>query len=174
MFEGTLKNKMQRDKAIRLVLALLAAGPTGTFLPEKDIDLLLKADASYFEASKETKDPSGNMAIRLSGVGATAALALQASTPAAPAAPVAKPTFTIDKGIAIPVATRGARGVVYPFDTMEVSDSFFVAATEAKPTPAKSLASTVSSASKRYAPKKFTIRAVTENNVKGARIWREA
>lgn len=47
---------------------------------------------------------------------------------------------------------RGGRGgEIYPFASLEVGQSFFVPATEARPNPAKSLASTVSSAGNRYA-----------------------
>lgn len=58
-----------------------------------------------------------------------------------------KPTFTIDKGIPIPESVgRGRIGATkYPFDAMEVGDSFFIAEDH------KKLASTVSSANQRYA-----------------------
>lgn len=65
--------------------------------------------------------------------------------------------FTIVKGVEPPKPKRGGRsGMVYPFDSMEVGDSFFVPATNEKPNPAKSLASTVSSATARYAVKDGT------------------
>lgn len=107
--------------------------------------------------------------------------------------------FVLEADIAVPTIKRGGRGgEVYPFDAMTVGQSFFVAASEAKPNPAKSLASTVSSATARYAEekknaagevetktnkkgevvpvmvetRKFIVRSVEEKGVKGARIWR--
>lgn len=128
--------------------------------------------------------------------------------------------FVLEDNVAIPKSQRGGRrGEIYPFDKMAVGQSFFVAATAEKPEPAKSLASTVTSATARYAvgtgefhdvkvkvyqineagervrdangklivvgetterreimkeTRKFTIRAVEEKGVKGARIWRTA
>jgi len=108
-----------------------------------------------------------------------------------------KSKFVIDTGIPIPtISGRGGRaGVsIYPFDKMEVGNSFFV------PKAAKNLASTISSANARYAtpeldangqpvmrqdkkgndvPKtkmtrQFVVRSVTENGVSGSRIWRKA
>lgn len=109
--------------------------------------------------------------------------------------------FKIDTGVPVPAIKRtGAATSIYPFDALEVGQSFFVPATEDMPNPGKSLASTVSSASKRYATengtreitrknrttgeketvevptyhydRKFMVRSVEENGVKGARVWR--
>ena len=80
---------------------------------------------------------------------------------------------------------------MYPFDALNVRQSFFVPNTEDKPNAAKSLASTVSSATARYAEvvegqfktnkkgeqvpvtretRKFVVRSVEG----GARVWRTA
>src|ERR1044072_4568348 len=105
-------------------------------------------------------------------------------------APAAKQTFQIEDGIELaPVVGRGRGAETYPFDQLKVGQSFFVPNTPEKPNVAKSLASTVSSGSRRYAtesegetrvdrkgntvPKleysrKFVVRAVEG----GARIWR--
>lgn len=109
--------------------------------------------------------------------------------------------FSIDTGVPVPAIKRsGAATSIYPFDALEVGQSFFVPATDEMPNPGKSLASTVSSASKRYATetgtreltrknrttseietvtvptytyeRKFMVRTVEENGVKGARVWR--
>jgi len=117
------------------------------------------------------------------------------NTAAAPAA------FAVESGVPIPAIKRqGAATSIYPFDALEVGQSFFVPATDEMPNPGKSLASTVSSASKRYATengtrtinrknketgemepvevpaykydRKFMVRTVEENGVKGARVWR--
>lgn len=77
--------------------------------------------------------------------------------PADPPQAENKSTYTIIKGASLPPVTRrgSSSGVtVYPFDTMDVGDAFFVAATAERDNPAKSLASTVSSANMRYATEK--------------------
>lgn len=59
--------------------------------------------------------------------------------------------FAIDDGISLPQARGGKGGSVYPFDALAVNQSFFVPETADMPNPAKTLASTVSSATARYA-----------------------
>ncbi|AXC34281.1 hypothetical protein P7I17_gp27 [Escherichia phage Halfdan] len=121
-------------------------------------------------------------------------------TEGASAAPAVASNFAIVADVAMPGASRGGRSTeTYPFDKLEKGQSFFVAATEAKPNPAKSLASTVTSANERYAeeipaPKKspakgnvvpatrqireFAVRTVEDGapwgfpGVKGAGVWR--
>lgn len=114
------------------------------------------------------------------------------------AAPItASSGFVIETTIPMPsVSGRGRTGTMYPFDKMEPGHSFFVPNSENKPNAAKSLASTVSSATARYAvptadgatkvnksgeqvpvmveTRKFVVRSVEENGVKGARVWRTA
>lgn len=75
-----------------------------------------------------------------------------AATAAAPAGD--KPSFALVSGIAIPERKRGTigpRGETYPFGTMEVGQAFFIAATAEKPNPERSFASSVASATQRYA-----------------------
>lgn len=98
-------------------------------------------------------------------------------TDSAPAAS----SFAIEDNIALPSARGGKGGSVYPFEQLGVNQSFFVPATTERPNPAKSLASTVSSATKRYEgaepARKFTVRSVDETaqgRGKGARVWRTA
>lgn len=67
-------------------------------------------------------------------------------------ASAAASSFAIIDGAALPSAARGGRnGPVYPFDDLNVGQSFFVPATADKPEPAKSIASTATSAAKRFA-----------------------
>lgn len=70
-------------------------------------------------------------------------------------APSASP-YAIISNATLPASKRGNRGgggapKKYPFDTLEVGASFFVAATEKVPDPVKKLGSTVSSANMRFA-----------------------
>lgn len=156
------------------------------------------SDAGLVEFNDEIKD-GNKVAVRASDAG-VAAFGAQNPTgttnaPAGGVDPAA--SFKITKGIAMPAIKRRvgeATGSKYPFDAMEVGDSFHVAKTEAMPNPAKSLASSVTAANMRYAEKaegthktpkgndvpnyKYTrhyqIRAVdkTDPDGEGARIWR--
>lgn len=64
-------------------------------------------------------------------------------------------SFEIISGAALPPVTRGRGGAgapqKYPFDDMEVGQSFFVPSTAKVPNPLKSLGSTISQANLRYA-----------------------
>jgi hypothetical protein len=84
--------------------------------------------------------------------------------------------YRFDDGIPMPAPRRGGRGQnAYGFEHMTVGQSLFIPATGDDPNPSKRIASTVSSASKRLAPKQFMVRLVdetTEGRGKGARIWR--
>lgn len=91
------------------------------------------------------------------------------------------PAFELETGVALPTVRRGGRGAnIYPFDDMEVGHSFHVPVSEDKPNPAKSLASTVSSATARYkdesgeVTRKFVVRSVGAEDPKGpgARVFR--
>ena len=115
-----------------------------------------------------------------------------ATNTAAPVAAAAPSAFAIEDGFAVPTASgRGRGGNTYPFDALNVGQSFFVPNSEDKPNAAKSLASTVSSATARYAEvvegqfktnkkgeqvpvtrdtRKFIVRSVEG----GARVWRTA
>lgn len=116
-------------------------------------------------------------------------------------APVAS-GFAIAANVEMPSHSRGGRAnSLYPFDKLEIGQSFFVPATEAKPNPAKSLASTVTSANNRYSEviegetrvnrkgrevpatrqlREFAVRAVEDGTPwgfagqKGAGVWRTA
>lgn len=82
--------------------------------------------------------------------------------------------FELEKNIPVPPRTRKLRGPYkYPFDKMEVGDSFHIPATEDRPKPSRTLASTVSTASKKYG-KTFVVRTVDDSDPKGvgARVFR--
>jgi hypothetical protein len=71
----------------------------------------------------------------------------------------------------MPPSRGGRNRSVYPFDALAVGQSFHVPASEAKPNPAKSLASTVSSANKRNAKDggssaKFEVRSVKRRRLR--------
>lgn len=138
------------------------------------------------EVNPSMTNEAGELATRATVKGIESMNATQ--TPAAPAA--SKPQFAIEDGIELaPVTGRGRGGETYPFDQLKPGQSFFVPNTDEKPNVAKSLASTVSSATRRYAEeipgqtrkdrkgnevpalkfnRKFVVRAVEG----GARVWR--
>lgn len=71
----------------------------------------------------------------------------------------------IDKGIPVPTGHCKSKGMTYVLRKMEVSDSMFVAGS----TPNR-----VIGVAARLTPWKFLSRTVTENGVKGVRVWRIA
>lgn len=197
-------SKAQLDKLASIVEA--TNSETGfVYMTPKNVKLLL--DADYVECNEQMTD-GNKVAVRATKSGVAALEAAQAEAATGPATEEGTTTmdntaseFAIDDGVAIPAIKRsGAATSRYPFDALGVGQSFFVPATEDMPNPGKSLASTVSSASKRYAtengtrtinrrnketgelepvevPKydyerKFMVRTVEENGVKGARVWR--
>lgn len=70
--------------------------------------------------------------------------------------------FTIDKGIPVPKQVGTGRKTKYPFDLMEVGDSFFI-----KDTKVKTISCSCGIYGKRL-NRKFTSRTVEG----GARVWR--
>lgn len=92
-------------------------------------------------------DPGGNVRVSATPAGIAALGGVAAAAPVETAASM----FTIDDGFIVPPSARGvARTETYPFTPMQVGQSFFVPATEAKPNPAKSLNSTINSTNRRF------------------------
>jgi len=185
------------ETAVVITLAqIVAAGAEGMFTPAAVHAPLV--EAGMVEINTAVVDAAGNVATRATPKGIEAVNATLAAAAGAPAAPTAaKPSFSLDTDIAIPaVSGRGRTANTYPFEAMEVGQSFFVPNSAERPNAAKSMASTVSSATARYAvevpgetvvnrkgktvPKvneirKFVVRAVDETaqgRGPGARIWR--
>lgn len=73
----------------------------------------------------------------------------------------------IDKGIPIPTKMQLGRRSKYPFDIMDVGDSFFVPGRDGK-----SFGGTVTAARKRLTDMAFEMRTVKEDGVIGVRVWR--
>ncbi len=110
----------------------------------------------------------------------------QSDLPKVEEKPVVKPTITgnafeIETGVEVPKVKRGGKGrSKYPFEVMEVDQSFHVPVTEGNEEPWKSMASVVSSATRRFkteegeVTRKFVVRPAAEDDVKGqgARIFR--
>lgn len=102
--------------------------------------------------------------------------------------------FEIESNIPVPEkARRSGPSGKYPFDALEVGQSFFIPATDDKPEPWKSLQSTVAAAQRRFAVEEgtrtdrngktvpnlkptriFRLDKDTKNGKEGARVWRTA
>ncbi|QZA70439.1 hypothetical protein AH03_25 [Erwinia phage AH03] len=145
-------NKSQ--KALFEAIKAATNGAEGfKFISQLDAEYLV--EAGLIEVNNEMTDADGNVAAR----------AVAETTPETnKAAPVSK--FEIESGIEIPKkSSRGAgRASVYPFDSLEVGQSFFVGNSAEVEDAYKSMGSTVSSANARYAEE---IPGETKTNRKG-------
>lgn len=163
---------------------IVAAGARGLYTSSAIHGPLVKA--GLVEINPSMTNEVGEIATRATQKG------IESMNPPISFAPaLAAPlVFAIEDNIAMPtVSGRGRGGNVYPFDALNVGQSFFVPNTANKPNAAKSLASTVSSATSRYAEivegqfktnkkgervpvtretRKFVVRSVEG----GARVWR--
>ena len=205
----TKKSAAKKTSVIATVIGLseiVAAGANGLFTPAAVHGPLV--EAGLVEINPDMVNEAGEIATRAtqagiesldSGatVGNNATSEATSSTAETGKTEKVKTMFKIEDAIPVPaISGRGRGGNVYPFDQLEVGQSFFVANDESKPNAAKSLASTVSSATARYAvasedgatktnkkgevvpvmveTRKFVVRSVEEDGVKGARVWRTA
>lgn len=120
------------------------------------------ADAGLIEVNTAMLDGEGKAAARLTDAG-RAALAGNPNAPAAAAAEVKSP-FAVITGAVLPESKRGNKAgapTQYPFDQLEIGQSFFVPKSEKHPDPVKTLGSTVSSANQRYAEETGQVKSVT-------------
>lgn len=144
---GKIKNGKERETALTL-LKFIVAGTQGTtgdaVVPFSIAQSIEKAEPGLI-IIHTAADPAGNAKVSASPSG------IQAVNGTAAPAPVASSFVLEDDAVIPPASTRGGvRPETYPFDSMNVGQSFFVAATEARPNPAKALTGTVASANKRY------------------------
>jgi len=187
-----MAKKRYDETTMALLATIAAAGEQGIYTsPVANAPLL--AD-KLIEVNKGFPDEVGNIATRVTPKGIEvmnkAAKAAQSQTIGASdvgtvsAGDFGKPQFLIEDGIEMPaIVGRGRVGSSYPFDALQVGQSFKVLK------PAKNLASTIASANKRYAvdipgemrltrkgisvpatrqERKFVVRTVEG----GSRIWR--
>lgn len=133
---------------------IVAAGENGTFAPLAEVVSLRDHDPALIEVNEGMTDANGHVAVRATAAG------VAKNTESAPAPVVTKtafavgavPDFILEAAVNKKRVSRGG-GEKYPFDALDLSGNrgFFVPATPDMPEPAKSLASTVSSAIARYA-----------------------
>lgn len=135
------------------IATAMAAEPFYAMASEKEAKELI--DGKLAEFNPEIRD-GDKIAIRLTDEGLNMAKANDSNntdnTGTDTGASAAASSFAIIDNAKLPSAARGGRnGPVYPFDDLNVGQSFFVPATADKPEPAKSIASTATSAAKRFA-----------------------
>ena len=205
----TKKSAAKKTAEIATVITLaeiVAAGANGLFTPAAVHGPLV--EAGLVEINPAMVNEAGEIATRATQAGIesldSGAIVVGNATTEANSAIAetgktekVKSMFKIEDSIPVPTISGRGRGVnVYPFDRLAVGQSFFVPNSEDKPNAAKSLASTVSSATARYAvpaedgstktnkkgevvpvmvkTREFVVRSVEEDGVKGARVWRTA
>lgn len=150
-------NKSQ--KALLTAITEATKGEQGfMFVSELDAEYLV--EAGVIEVNGDMKDEAGNVAARSLDVSTT-------TKTESKAVPVSK--FEIESGIEVPVKGRSGAGrsSVYPFEALEVGQSFFVPNGEGMEDAYKSMSSTVSSANSRYSEE---IPGETKVNRKGATV----
>ena len=205
----TKKSAAKKTAEIATVIGLaeiVAAGANGLFTPAAVHGSLV--EAGLVEINPAMVNEAGEIATRATQAGIksldSGAIVVDNATTEANSETAAtgktkkvKTMFQIEDNVPVPaISGRGSGGNMYPFEVMAVGQSFFVPNSESKPNAAKSLASTVSSATARYAvpaedgstktnkkgevvpvmveTRKFVVRSVEEDGVKGARVWRTA
>ena len=204
----TKKSAAKKTAEIATVIGLaeiVAAGANGLFTPAAVHGPLV--EAGLVEINPAMVNEAGEIATRATqadiksldsgAIVVDNATAETAETAETGKTEKVKSMFKIENEVPVPaISGRGRGGNVYPFGQLAVGQSFFVPNSESKPNAAKSLASTVSSATARYAvpaedggtktnkkgevvpvlveTRKFVVRSVEEDGVKGARVWRTA
>lgn len=184
---------------LTLLTTINAAGGNGTYVAENSKPLAALLENKLVETNAAIKNDKGEIAVRMTADGI---LVITGDTPVQKALDAETPEGTTEilvvEGVPIPASPRGRRAgsSQYPFATMEVGQSFFIAATEDKPDPFKAHGSIVSRANRHYShehetertPKGNPVRVQDRNyvirriedgapwgfeGVAGAAIWRE-
>lgn len=147
--------------AIALLSAVVASAgnePGYMFVAATD-DARALAEAGLIEVNPEVTNEAGEAAARATEAG-TKFMETQTADTGTEAPKTAAPKIEFKRGRKAPAPERVRTGKpdLYPFADLEApnedgNDYFFVAATAERPDPWTSLASTVSTASKRYARK---------------------
>lgn len=194
---NTVKNKSQRLELIALLTFIVDATKSAGsgFAPKADLDKLAKAEPTFLVLDPNVKDEEGNikatatqLAIDALAAGASAAASGSKTEATAKPEPMSFETVYLDE--LPPINKGGNKGGDYKFETLEAPQpdparpgkfkyaAFFVPVTEARPNPAKTLASTVASANKRHANTDkaiFTVRKhVVDGVLKGAYVIRQS
>lgn len=188
--------------AMTLLTEIVTATKEGSFVYTSEKARKSLVAARLIETNPSVTDENGNIATRATteGINMVENTNTEGGTETAEVKGVVKMTVSsIVTDVAMPSVRSGVRSDLYPFATMEVGQSFFVPATDDKPNPAKSLASTITSANLRYSEeipdekrvnrrgrevparrqlREFALRTVSDGTpwgypgVSGAGVWR--
>lgn len=150
------------NEDVKLLSDAVAAASHNTIVYAFPIAATTLISAGYLEGNAAMTDAEGRIAFRPTAAGLVALQNVSAAVSPAPvtleqkAAAIAAshPGFQRGTGFAVPTkAKRTSRNVAkkYDIDSLELDGWIFVPATEAQPNPKKSLASTISSANRKYA-----------------------
>ena len=83
--------------------------------------------------------------------------------------------FEIEDDVPLPTKRIGQKGEsIYPFTSIGINQSFFVASSDTMSEPWKTLTSMASRMSRDYHPKKFITARQTKDGKEGVRVWRGA
>lgn len=178
------KTPKDRNSLLKLLVFIVEAtmGPSGyANVPDLMAKAIEKLEPGLIQPRAGAEvDPAGNINVFATskGVAALQGEGAVASNVATMQAPATESKFALETGFTPPPTKRGGiKANIYPFAQMQIGQSFFVPATEAKPNPAKALASTCHSASKRLkgSGRKFIARprtaGVDGEKQTGARIF---
>lgn len=139
----------KKDFALLSLIVAAMDNVTAPFLMVAETSLKGLLKDGFVETNAELKS-NGEIATRASDAGLAAHTANVAKAEQ-PKPASAAPVFVSGAGFVAPETVKRVRAELYNFDTLAIGDVIFVAKSDAKPDPAKSLASTVSGATKKYA-----------------------
>lgn len=170
------KKLTKGDTALLAVIVAAMANTDAPYHMATKAELANLLDNGMVEVNDEITD-GDKVAVRATEKGTEAmtdnstGAGNNAAAPTTPA--TAAPSFALIDGAVLPEGRAPRASSVYPFETMNVGQSFFIPATEAKPNPSKSMASTVSSANKRFRKegadgRQFSVKAVKSGQAYGA------
>lgn len=150
---------------VKLLGEAVTAASSNTIVYAYPMQAVTLLNLGYIEGNEAMRDQEGRVAFRPTATGLVALQNLQAaaSAPVVPAVPTAQraaaiaashPGFARGNGFVVP--QRGKRaaknvGKKYDLEALELGGWIFVPVSEEQPNPKKSLASTISSANRKYA-----------------------
>lgn len=156
----------KKDMALLATIIAAMANADAPYHMATEAEIKGLTKENFVETNAEIRD-GDKIAVRATEAGIAANAAANAPAPSQNEGTTntmtTNNTFVTGTGF-VPSQARGGRGrSIYDFDSLEVGGFIFVPASQDKPNPAKSLASTVSSATQRYAEKT----GETKKNKKG-------
>ncbi len=145
----------KKDKKVdTALLAGIASGAVAYISRDNGLPLV---QAGLVEVNTDILDDDGNAAVRLTDKGKVMINGSETISTDDVATVSVGAKYAVINDAVLPASKRkgggGGAPVVYPFDSLEIGQSFFVPVSEKHKDPVKTLGSTVSSANMRYAEK---------------------